>query len=349
MGENNNLSAIINSYAQGNVSGRVRYTGGLVGYNYSSSTITNCYAQGSVSGKQSTGGLVGDNTSAVISNSYAKGTVSGTGISTGGLAGENYSGSITNSYAQGSVSGTDYTGGLVGINNASGTITNSYAQGTVSGNTATGGLAGSNHSSTITNSIWDKQKSGLDTGIGQNDQSDPAKASVTGLTTSEMANPQNFIDAGWDASVWDLTSTPPRLAWQPKDVKGNLRLQIGANADEASAIYADTAFEIGAFAVDFSNEEASRASIDTVDELLEKINKKISEFGAVLNRLDSVLTSQTTSIENLTAARSTIQDADIAEESAIFVRNQILQQTTSSLLVQAQRSQSSVLRALIRK
>lgn len=261
-------------------------TGGLVGYtcdNITISNISNSYVQGNVSGKQNTGGLVGYNyKSSTITDCYANVKVTGTDSCTGGLVGCNSSSTITNSYAQGTVLGKNYTGGLVGYNIYS-TITNSYANVNVTAPTSyTGGLVGHNYSSaTITNSFWDKEKSGRDKGIGGNAQSDPAKASVTGLTTSEMADPKNFIDAGWDSTLWDFTSSPPRLARQPQQEEsgGNLRLQIGANGDESSVIRTDTIFEIGAFSVDFSDEEASRASIDTVDEMLEKLTKKYPNLG----------------------------------------------------------------------
>ena len=54
-----------------------------------------------------------------------------------------------------------------------------------------------------------------------------------------------------------------------------------------------------------------------------------------MNRLESAEASLTTTIENATAAKSTIMDADIAEESAEYTKQQILQQTSSALLVQA--------------
>ena len=67
-----------------------------------------------------------------------------------------------------------------------------------------------------------------------------------------------------------------------------------------------------------------------------------------MNRLESVLNTQTSQIENLTASKSTIMDADIAQESADYVKNQILQQTTASLLAQAQSANNAVIMALIR-
>ena len=72
-----------------------------------------------------------------------------------------------------------------------------------------------------------------------------------------------------------------------------------------------------------------------VDAAINTISSNKSTIGAMMNRLDAAASSLTTTIENNTAAKSTIMDADIAEESAEYTRQQILQQTSSALLVQA--------------
>ena len=70
-------------------------------------------------------------------------------------------------------------------------------------------------------------------------------------------------------------------------------------------------------------------------EAIEDVNTRKATIGAIQNRLDAAASSLTTTIENATAAKSTIMDADIAEESAEYTKQQILQQTSASLLVQA--------------
>ena len=81
--------------------------------------------------------------------------------------------------------------------------------------------------------------------------------------------------------------------------------------------------------------------------MLEQINTKRAEIGAMINRINSILDSQTTTTQNYTAAKSTIMDADIANESADFVKNQILQQTSSALLAQSQNLHASIVLSLI--
>ena len=85
----------------------------------------------------------------------------------------------------------------------------------------------------------------------------------------------------------------------------------------------------------FMNASSAAQYIDIIDAAIDDISSKKSTIGATMNRLDAALTSLTTVIENNTAAKSTIMDADIAEESAEYTKQQILQQTSSALLVQA--------------
>ena len=66
-------------------------------------------------------------------------------------------------------------------------------------------------------------------------------------------------------------------------------------------------------------------------------------IGASSNRLESVLDSITTSIENLTSSLSTIRDADIAKESTDYIRHQILQNDCATLLATANQSPSIAL------
>ena len=77
------------------------------------------------------------------------------------------------------------------------------------------------------------------------------------------------------------------------------------------------------------------AFITTIDTAIKSINTKKSTIGAVQNRLESAQDALTTTIENASAAKSAIMDADIAQESMEFTRQQILQQTSSALLAQA--------------
>ncbi len=69
-------------------------------------------------------------------------------------------------------------------------------------------------------------------------------------------------------------------------------------------------------------------------------------FGAVQNRFEAVVANLSVSVENMSAARSRIQDADFAAETANLTRAQILQQAGVAMLAQANASPQTALALL---
>lgn len=90
----------------------------------------------------------------------------------------------------------------------------------------------------------------------------------------------------------------------------------------------------------------ANTTIQRIDNALSTVSSLRSTFGAIQNRFDSVIASLNSTSENLTAARSRIQDADFAAETATLTRNQILQQAGIAMLSQANASPQSVLSLL---
>ena len=372
-------------YATGDVSGYSN-VGGLVGSE--SGFISGSYASNTVTGiNKNIGGLVGKAESHVILNCYTDGVVNSTGMYTGGITGSG--GEIRNSFTLASVTGDVFTGGISG---AALVISNCYAAGKVSGRNS-GAIAGTNMME-IKDCIFDKEKTEISKPIGNNNAT---SSNVQGFSSSEMQNPTNW--SGWDANIWDFSTYPPKLKWQeplkvpidptpPPDPDqpgggtdpdnpdgggtggtdtgktppvGALRLQIGADSTGSSAIYVDTEFDLGEFEVDFTSADTCASAIEDIDEALSEINRKRAEFGAVINRINTILTTQTIvinrintilttqtiTIQNYSASKSTIMDADIATESAEYVKNQILQQTSTTLLAQSENLHSSIIMSLI--
>ncbi len=83
-----------------------------------------------------------------------------------------------------------------------------------------------------------------------------------------------------------------------------------------------------------------------VDKLLEQVNSKSVEYGAIQNRLESALEEISTQYENLVSSRSTLQDADIADVSSEYIKQQILQQASATLLATANQSPALALQLL---
>jgi flagellin len=88
------------------------------------------------------------------------------------------------------------------------------------------------------------------------------------------------------------------------------------------------------------------SALSTVDFALQQVNGLRAELGAVQSRFENTITNLSTQAENLSAARSRIQDADFAAETAALTRAQILQQAGISALAQANAAPQSVLSLL---
>jgi flagellin len=80
---------------------------------------------------------------------------------------------------------------------------------------------------------------------------------------------------------------------------------------------------------------AAQNSLAAIDKALDHVVATRAEFGALQNRLQSVINNITVSKENLAAANSRIRDTDMAEETAELTKNQVLMQSGVSVLTQA--------------
>ena len=87
--------------------------------------------------------------------------------------------------------------------------------------------------------------------------------------------------------------------------------------------------------IDLSSLDGAESALTAVDNALDSVNRERANLGAIQNRLDSTVTSLAINVENLTAARSRILDADFATETAELSRTQVLQQAGVSILAQA--------------
>ena len=88
-------------------------------------------------------------------------------------------------------------------------------------------------------------------------------------------------------------------------------------------------------------------ALDKIDLALKTVNSERALYGATQNRFESVVSNLQVSVESQTAARSRIQDADFASETASLTRGQILQQAGTAILAQANSLPNGVL-ALLR-
>jgi flagellin len=84
-----------------------------------------------------------------------------------------------------------------------------------------------------------------------------------------------------------------------------------------------------------STASGALASLSTIDNAISDVSTSRSSFGAAMNRLETAQSSISTMRLNLSAANSRIRDVDVATETAVLARNQVLSQAGVSVLGQA--------------
>ena len=125
---------------------------------------------------------------------------------------------------------------------------------------------------------------------------------------------------------------------------GDFTLQVGIYSDESCQIGFNTNFFYGLGAV--KSDITSDSALNAIMRFNKQLSDKSTELGAIENRLQSAIESIEVNIENLTSSLSTIRDADIAEVSSEYIRQQILQQASATLLSTANQSPSIALQLI---
>ena len=134
-------------------------------------------------------------------------------------------------------------------------------------------------------------------------------------------------------------------------VTASMWFHIGANMDQRTQAFIGTMTAAALGIRRLGNEEvislgtpddANRA-INTLDEALKKINKQRADLGAYQNRLEYTIVGLNIGAENLQASESRIRDTDMAKEMVEFTKNQVLTQSGTAMLAQANQTTQSVL------
>ena len=136
-----------------------------------------------------------------------------------------------------------------------------------------------------------------------------------------------------------------------------IKLQVGANADQnftvkladmsATALGLKGAGQDGTEqSISLADPDSANMALTTIDEALKTVNKNRADIGASMNRMEMTKKGIDIASENTSASESRIRDADMAKSITEHVRNQILQQSSISLLSQANTNNQNVLALL---
>lgn len=134
-----------------------------------------------------------------------------------------------------------------------------------------------------------------------------------------------------------------------------MQFQIGANVDQNEQVFIGTmtAQALGLTGTQGSDErisisapDAANMTIATLDNAIKSVNRQRADLGAYQNRFEIAAKGIAVAAENLQAAESRIRDSDMANEMVEYTKNQILTQSGTAMLVQANSQSQNVLRLL---
>ena len=122
--------------------------------------------------------------------------------------------------------------------------------------------------------------------------------------------------------------------------------QVGANTGSTNRLDIALADIDSIGGASISTAAASDTAISSIDTMIQDVTSARADFGAIQSRFESAINNLQVGMENQSAARGRIMDADFAVESANMTRSQILQQAGTAMVSQANSAPQSVLRLL---
>jgi flagellin len=138
------------------------------------------------------------------------------------------------------------------------------------------------------------------------------------------------------AELDDISGTAKFNGRTLLDGSNSFNLQVGDTAADVVTIAAqDLSSVTTTVSQDLTTSSNASAAIAQIATAVGNVNTTRATFGAVQNRLESKVRNLENVVENISAARSRIKDADFAAETANLTRTQILQQAGIAMLAQA--------------
>ena len=134
-----------------------------------------------------------------------------------------------------------------------------------------------------------------------------------------------------------------------------MQFQVGANMDQNERVFIGTMtaaalgienIQGGDGTISIDSPENANMAIGLIDSALNQVSKQRADLGAYQNRFEVASKGVAIAAENLQAAESTIRDVDMASEMSDYIKNQILLQSNTAVLAQANTQPQSILQLL---
>ena len=182
--------------------------------------------------------------------------------------------------------------------------------------------------------------------LGVQAASDTIGVDERSFINAEVEQLKEEVDRIARSTKWGTTNlldgSAPTLDFQVGTFNDELADRISWDASRGVA----TLDALGLVGLDFSSKSGAQEGLEELDTAQTGVNRMRSDIGALQNRLVSTVNNLGIMEENLSAAKSRIADADVAEETANLAKNQVLIQANTATLAQANQKNSLALQLL---
>ena len=181
--------------------------------------------------------------------------------------------------------------------------------------------------------------------LGQVIEAINRKTSETGVSAFLVDNDDGTFDVELLSSQLNAAGTAPAtVAFSASFLAADTGL-LTASGDAADTA-ASAADSTGISNIDITSEKGAYIAIKKLDAALDDVNSARATLGAVQSRFENAVANIQIGVENLSASRGRIMDADFAKETANLSRSQILQQAGTAMVAQANQIPQGVLSLL---
>jgi len=171
-----------------------------------------------------------------------------------------------------------------------------------------------------------------------------AQATVDNINTALGSAGIRHVEVTTDGTTISLAAKDGRIeagvaVTDTANVRGNTAITLGTSSDQSSFLE-----KLGS--ISLSSSSSASDSLDTISGAIEQVAGQRASYGALQNRLEYTVSNLMNVAEFTTSARSRIEDADFAAESARLAKAQVLQQTGTAMLAQANQAPQLVLQLI---
>ena len=174
-------------------------------------------------------------------------------------------------------------------------------------------------------------------------------ADTGGITNIQGYNPTTQTNVGTATTETTATTFASETNYGQVTLSAGNNITVAGTAADVTAtgLTAGTTVATGTLAGNnVLTVSAANSTIEAVDSALSTVSQFQSQLGAIQNRFTSAVQNLTTTAQNLTQSRSTIQDTNFAQETANLTQAQVLEQAGISVLSQANQQPQLILKLL---